>query len=309
MHKHTMYGVKMVHPMDCMMRDFISTLPHETGESIDFLHSRAAAHHYAQLHGKEAQSLVATQTKYGHDMQQQAVLPAVAIVYEVACPDDIYQQLKTSDIMISPSKVGPLTGMEIHPIEAYIQNDPLHNASRYSLYEVGAEIERRWNDYHKLNIALRHSTPEQLQCVDFNNLLVQGSLRLMYSEGGRIDTNFFTSHSHEDHLRSIERVMYQGHVGVGYMLHLLEMENQYQDTYHKLTEDGYSREYAAAAAAKEMATTLCHLSKMYNDPHTAQHTFAPLVEAYNLDACVHTQDDQPDHPFIEPTDDEIDLFE
>lgn len=307
MKKHTLYGVKMVHPVDCMMKNFISTLPHETGEPLNFLNSRADAHRYAQLRSKGMQSMVATQVNYGPYLKQQAVLPAVAIIYKTVCSDDIYQNLEDQPFVM-PMKFGSLNGMEIHPIEAYVQEDPLHGSFRYSLYEIGDEMSRRWNDYREFNITLRNSTPEQLRLVDFNNLLVQGSLRLMYGEAGRIDTDFFTSHSNEDHLRAIERVMYNGHVGVGYMMHLLEMENQYQDTYHKLTEDGYSREYAAATAAKEMAKTLCVLSRRYNDPHTAQHTFAPLVEAYDLNACAREQDDQQDHPFVEPTDDEFDLF-
>lgn len=299
----------MVHPLDCTLKNFISTLPHKTGDDILFLQNQADAHRYAQLQSKGPRSLVATQTKYGHDMQQQAILPAVAIVYKVAFQDDVYKKLSTSEVIGKPAKFGQLSNMEIQSIQAYVQDDPLNNGLRYSLYEIGGEVQRRWNNYREFNITLQHSTPEQLRLVDFNNLLVRGSLQLMYGESGRINTNFFTSSPHEDHLLAIERVMHNEHVGVGYMIHLLEMENQYQDTYNQLTQDGYSREYAAAAAAKQMAETLCVLSKIYNDPHTAQHTFAPLVEAYNLDACVHTQDDQPDHPFIEPTDDEIDLFE
>lgn len=89
MNKHELYGVKMVHPVDCMTPSFVSTLPHETGEAVYLMNSRAEAHRYAQMCGMGRKSMTATQTHFGPNMNGKAVMPAVAIVYKVDCPEDI----------------------------------------------------------------------------------------------------------------------------------------------------------------------------------------------------------------------------
>lgn len=311
MQKRELYGIKLVHPVDCMMPNFADTLPHKTGEPIHFMNRRAEVHHYAQVCSTGKKSMVVTQTHFGHNMRDHAVMPAVAIIYKVACPEDVYQQLQSENWQSVPMKFGSLEGMEIHPIEAYVQEDPLHGACRYSLYEIGAEIAARWNDYRELNIALENSTPEQLRLLDFKNLNIEGSLRLMYGEAGRINTNFFTVHSSEDHLMSIEKVMYKGRTGIGYAMHLLELENKYQDTYNHLTNKGYSRDYAAAHAAKEMATTLQKLSGLFNDQQADKETFSKLVDAYQQESSACAQDyiEEQKDQFIEQFENELDLFE
>lgn len=304
MQKHELYGVKMVHPVNCMVPGFIDTLPHQTGDPIYFMHSRADAHRYAQICGHGRNTVTATTTLYGHEMRDKAVMPAVAIVYKVMCPDDVYKQLQSQIFQSAPVKFGSLEGMEIHPIEAYVQEDPLHSAGRYSIYEIGSEIANRWNDYRELNIALENSTPAQLKLLDFNDANIRGALRLMYGEAGRINSDFFTAYSNEDHLMSIERVMHKGHVGVGYMMNILTMEAQYQDTYHTLTNEGYSKEYAAAAAAKEMAQTLQVLSGLYGDKEADVNTFAPLVAAYDLSPERADENETP----VEPSYDDVNIF-
>lgn len=308
MNKHELYGVKMVHPVDCMTPSFVSTLPHETGEAVYLMSSRAEAHSYAQMCGMGRKSMTATQTPFGPNMNSKAVMPAVAIVYKVDCPDDVYRALKTENIQGAPVKYGSLEGMQLHPIEAYVQADSLHGACPYSLYEIGAEMAARWNDYREFNIALENSTPDQLRLLDFSNPSIQASLQLMYGEAGRINTDFFNSHSNADHLMSIERVMYKGHVGVGYMMNLLELENKYQETYHTLTAEGYSRDYAAATAAKETVQALQMLSGLYGDTKADKETFTPLVEAYSAEKPAREDpiipEEEYESPFVEPTTDE-----
>ena len=305
-----LYGVHIMHPVTAMVPGAAEKMPHKTNEEIVFFHRKEDAVLATELFAKQYK-VRATTVPFGPDEKGKIQLTGVGVIYQAVVPEG--KELRSDSLAGVPVYRGTLDGMHIENIEVRIQNDPLHGPVHqeqstsfpFSLAEIGSEMAARWSDYQELDKALRNSTPEQLHQLDFSDLSQRASLQLMYGTAGRINTDFFNSHPNADHLMSIERVMHKGQVGVGYMTQILELENQYQGTYHELTNQGYSREYAAAAAAKEMAQTLQTLSKLYNDAQAHDGTFSPLVEAYNLDEA---PSDREDGILVEPSEDENDIF-
>ncbi len=305
-----LYGVHIMHPVTAMVPGAADGMPHKTNDEIVFFQRKQDAVLATELFAKQYK-VRATSIPFGHDGKGKIQLTGVGVIYQAVCPEG--KELRADVLAGAPVYRGTLEGMHIENIEVRIQNDPLHGPLHkeqstsfpFSLAEISSEMAARWSDYQELDKALRNSTPEQLQRLDFNDLNQLASLQLMYGTAGRINENFFNSHPNADHLMSIERVMHKGQVGIGYITHLLEMENKYQDTYHTLTNEGYSGEYAAAVAAKQMAQTLQTLSKLYNDAQAHDGTFAPLVEAYNLET---PNSDREDGILVEPTEDEQDIF-
>lgn len=271
---HKLYGVHVIHPVDCMTPTCEKTLPHHTNEPIMFFANKATAMHYVSLQGKD---FVATPTtvKFGQKLDQSVNLYGVGIIYRVDCPDNIMSQMKSGATFQRS-----LEEMHVEAIEVYMQNDPLHNSCLYSLYEMGSEMTTRWNDYRAMDASLRQSTPEMLRDVDLNNLNARDSLRLMFGETGRINENFFTSFIPGEQMCIIEQVMHRGRVGIGYYMHLKEVEAHYNKTLIDCGNNGDSLTKSVAHAAHEASVMLHNIAKHYNDEAQIEATFKPLIDAY-----------------------------